>query len=59
MSVIRLSRKVSDKREDKRSGKLATNQRQTSDKPTTTNKSIRMEEVLYLLLLTSKKICRA
>ena len=50
----------SNKQTNKQINKRATNQQQTSNKPTTTNKNIRIiKKVLNLLPLTVEKICRA
>ena len=50
----------SNKQINKQINKRATNQQQTSNKPTTTNKNIRIiKKVLNLLPLTVEKICRA
>ena len=50
----------SNKQINKKINKRATNQQQTSNKPTTTNKNIRIiKKVLNLLPLTVEKICRA
>ena len=50
----------SNKQTNKQINKRATNQQQTSNKPITTNKNIRIiKKVLNLLPLTVEKICRA